>query len=174
MNKKLFLLVIITTSTLLPAVATAAVIVNNPIYVSVGTTANPVYLTVDNGYAAAHDAGFITVNENNQYHTNLSIDLNTVPGSGSTVFLTNVLSLMNNTAANANVQVWINGTLPTGVHMFYSASDISYNGVSLSGTEWNSGQSIHIFNSGQVEHFGFEISGNASGNAQLSIQYSVG
>lgn len=177
MKKSLLSMAVIGVAVLLPALATAAVVVNSGIAVNFTPTQhNLVYLTEGSGYQVANQSGFIGVYGNNQIYTNYSIELSSVPGSGYVV-LTNVLEIYNASGSTGTVTVWINGTLPTGVTMFESSSPLSFNGSSLSGQEiLNSGTTtseIHLTRAGNAGYIGFILTGAASGAADFTLQYTV-
>lgn len=162
---------------LLPAVATAAVVVNNGIAVNFQPTAsNVVYLTTGPGYSSANQSNFISVNGDNHHYTNLSIDLNAVPGSGYVV-LTNVLEIYNGSASGGSVTVWLNGTLPSGVTMYGSSSMQSFTGSAPSGSvvlsSGVSSTALHLTAHGAAEYLGFKLTGTASGAATISLQYTI-
>lgn len=167
----------LTIALLLPAIATAAVVVNNGIAVSFTPNhQNLVYLTQGSGYAQANSTGFFSVNGDNANYTNLTIELSSVPGSGYVV-LTNVLEIYNATSASGIVNVWINGTLPSGLSMFESSSPVTFNGNTISGTQLLAGGStsseIHLTGSGVAGYIGFKLGGFVSGTTTLSLQYTI-
>ncbi len=162
---------------LLPLVATAAVVVNSGIAVNyTPTKANEVYLVDGTGYAVANQSGYFGVSGNNAVYTNLSLELNSVPGSGYVV-LTNVLEIYNATATTATVNVWLNGTLPSGVTMYESSSPITFNGNTVSGTavlgNGLTSTELHLTSSGNAGYIGFKLSGDSAGNAVFTLQYTV-
>lgn len=177
MKRSLLVISAMALAFLLPAVATAAVVVNNGIAVNFQPTAsNVVYLTTGPGYTSANQSNFIGVQGNNQHYTNLTIDLNAVPGSGYVV-LTNVLEIYNSSSANGAVTVWLNGTLPTGVTLYGSTTTQTFTGSSPSGSVILSSSvhstAIHLTSHGAAEYLGFELTGSASGTASISLQYTI-
>ncbi len=177
MKRSILAISAITLALLLPLVATAAVVVNSGISVNFSPTgANQVYLVEGPGYAVANQSGYIGVYGNNAKYTNMTLDLSSVPGSGYVV-LTNVLQIYNATTTSGTVNIWLNGTLPTGVTMYESSSPLTFNGTSLSGTKilgnGLTSTEIHLENSGNAGYIGFELSGEASGNASFTLQYTV-
>lgn len=162
---------------LLPAIATAAVIVNSGIAVNFNPNqSNQIYFTEGTGYSVANQSGYMGVFGNNAHYTNFSIELSSVPGSGYVV-LTNVLEIYNATTATGTVNIWINGTLPTGVAMYESPSPITFNGNAMSGTEvlgnGVTSTEIHLTGSGNAGFIGFKLSGSVSGSAAFSLQYTI-
>ena len=177
MKRSLLVLSAMALALLLPAVATAAVIVNNGIAVNFNPTANNVvYLTTGPGYNSANQSNFIGVSGDNQHFTNLTINLNAVPGSGYVV-LTNVLEIYNGSASTGSVTVWINGSLPIGVVLYGSSSLQTFTGSSPSGSVLlSSGVTstpLHLTTHGAAEYLGFKLTGTASGTATISLQYTI-
>lgn len=116
MNRKTFLFLAIFTAALLPATATAAVIINDPILVSTNQNNAVVYLTNGPGYSTAQSMGFMYSN-NAASGANVTLDLNYTHHGEVTI--TNALEIVNNAASN--VEVWLNGTLPTYITLYYSS-----------------------------------------------------
>lgn len=177
MKRSALLMGAIAIAMLLPAIATAAVIVNNGIAVNFTPThGNLVYLAEGPGYNQANATGFFSVSGDNAVYTNFSIDLNSVPGSGYVV-LTNVLEIYNATSTTGVVNVWINGTMPSGVTMYESASPITFSGTAISGSPLLSGGStsveLHLTSAGIAGYIGFKLNGVASGATSLSLQYTI-
>lgn len=115
MNRKTFLFLAIFTAALLPATATAAVIINDPILVSTSQNNAVVYITDGPGYSQANSMHFLYANYAASGE-NVTLDLNYSHHSG--VNITNALEIVNN--AGFNAQVWLNGTLPAYVTIYYS------------------------------------------------------
>lgn len=162
---------------LLPAVATAAVVVNNGISVNFQPTAsNVVYLTSGPGYLSANQSNYIGVSGNNEHYTNMSVYLNAVPGSGYVV-LTNVLEIYNSSTSSGSVTVWINGTLPNGVSLYGSSTSQTFTGSAPSGTvilgSGVTSTALHLTTSGTAEYLGFKLTGTASGSATINLQYTI-
>lgn len=162
---------------LLPLVATAAVVVNSGISVSyTSTRPNEIYMVEGTGYSIANQSGYFGINGNNSAYTNLSLELNSVPGSGYVV-LTNVLQIYNATSTSGTVNIWLNGTLPAGIIMYESSSPITFNGNAVSGTavlgNGITSTELHITSSGDAGYIGFRLSGNASGSSVFTLQYTI-
>lgn len=177
MKKSLLLLTAVFLALLLPLVATAAVVVNSGIALNyTPTKTNEVYLVEGTGYSVANQSGFIGVDGNNAQYTNMTIELNTVPGSGYVV-LTNVLQIYNATSTAGTVNVWLNGTLPQGVVMYESPSPIGFDGSNISGTvvlgSGITSSEIHLTTAGIAGYIGFRLSGDSSGNAVFTLQYTI-
>ncbi len=177
MRRSLLVISAMALALLLPAVATAAVVVNNGITVNFQPTANNVvYLASGPGYSSANESNYIGVSGNNEHYTNMSVYLNAVPGSGYVV-LTNVLEIYNGSTSTGSVTVWINGTLPTGVTLYGSSTSQTFTGTSPSGTvllgTGITSTALHLTASGTVEYLGFKLTGTSTGSATISLQYTI-
>ncbi|AKA49028.1 hypothetical protein IX51_07860 [uncultured archaeon] len=151
MKRKTFLGLIIFSVALLPSLATAAVIVNNPVSVNTNTNqSNPVYLADGPGYSLANQLGYLSLTGNGAKSTGVqTLYLNTTPGTGNTTLI-NSLEIVNATSPGftGSVVIYLNGTLPGGVEIFYSSSPMSYqNGNVVGGTELQTGAPIHVSSS---------------------------
>lgn len=184
MKRQIIIVGVLALAFMLPLVTTAAVIVNNDISVSLhDTNTNQVYLAAGPGYTAANSSNFFGIMGNQSSNTNMSLYINTIPGSGN-VTLTNVLEVENTTTSTSPVYFYLNGTLPVGVTVYFSSTPITYNGFTPSGTAilWNDGSgnahttsNVHITKRGAAGYFAFVLSGtSASSSASLNFQYSVG
>ena len=183
MVKRQFIIVgVLALALMLPVVTTAAVVVNNGISVDLHTTnSNAVYLAKGPGYSAANSSNFFGITGNSSKYTNMSIYLNTIPGTGN-VTVTNVMEVINDTSATTPVMIYINGTLPSGVTLYFSTSPITYSNYQPSGSVLleNSGSthittsSAQLKTSGVAGYFAFVMSGQMiPGQANLNFQYSV-
>lgn len=148
MKRKSLLAIIVFAVALLPSLATAAVIMNNPVTVHTGTSqTNPVYLAQGPGYSTANQLGYLALVGNGATTTGgQSLYLNGTPGTGSTV-LVNALEVVNasSSAFKGSVMMYVNGTIPTGVEVLYSSSPMSYNGQNVvGGTLLQTGNPVHI------------------------------
>lgn len=146
MKRRSFLALTVFIIALLPSVATAAVIMNNP--VSLNTTANntnPVYLAQASGYSTAHQMGYLGLTGSGSTTGSQTLYLNATPGSGNAVLM-NVLQVVNSSsAAHSSVMLYINGTLPSGVSVYYSSSKMAYSGSAvIGGTLLKTNTGIHL------------------------------
>lgn len=151
MRRRTFLGLIIFSVALLPSLATAAVIMNSPFSVNTNTNQNnPVYLAQGPGYSIANQLGYLALTGNGSSSTGVqTVYLNTTPGSGNTTLM-NSLEIVNATSSGFHgpVMVYLNGTLPSGVQIFYSNSQMSYsNGKVTDGSLLQTGSPIHITSS---------------------------
>ena len=136
MNRKTFLFLAIFTAALLPATATAAVIINDPILVSTSQNNAVVYITNGPGYSQANSMHFLYANYAASGE-NVTLDLNY--SHHSEVNITNALEIVNK--AGFSAQVWLNGTLPTYVTMYCSTTPAT---ASSYGTLIKSGNPILV------------------------------
>ena len=178
MNKKFLVMVTMFAALLLPAVATAAVVVNNSISLNVSdSNVNQVYMETGPGYSSAHSAGYITMSGNNQKYTNATINLNGIKGSGYAV-ISNAVEIYS-AVPSGTVHVWLNLTSSiSGVSIFESHSPATFTGSSLSGaTQILSGTNSFEFNvestPGVVAFLSFEVTGLMTSSGSLSLQYSI-
>jgi len=167
MNRKTFLFLAIFTAALLPATATAAVIINDPILVSTNQNNAVVYLTNGPGYSTAQSMGFMYSNYAASGE-NVTLFLNyTHHGE---VNITNALEIVNNAASN--VEVWLNGTLPTYIALYHSTSLATDSDM---GTELVSGTPLTI-TTGSDLYFSIVINTlttpGTSASATLTMQYT--
>ncbi len=179
MNKKVLLALTLLSAMLLPAVATAAVIVNNNISVQTTfTNVNQVYLQEGPQYASAHSAGFITLKGNNQKFTNATINLAGVPGSSGAVYITNAIEIYS-AMSKGPVDIWLNTTSSlSGVSIYEGSSLATFTGTSLSGANQilsgsNSFEFTLTNTPGVVAYISFELSGTSSFSGTLSLQYAL-
>lgn len=173
MRRSILLSSAIVLALLLPVVTTAAVVVDNSISVNVATShANPVYLTQGPGYAIANSSGFIGLHGNNSQYTNLTVSINTIPGSGFVV-MTNVLEVYNDSSSTSPVYIWINGSVPSGITIYYSTSLMTFSGSSVSGSILQSSNGpIHLTGKGADLYLSIMITDPAPGSFTLSLQYN--
>ena len=167
MNRKTFLFLAIFTAALLPATATAAVIINDPILVSTSQNNAVVYITDGPGYSQANSMHFLYANYAASGE-NVTLDLNYSHHSG--VNITNALEIVNN--AGFNAQVWLNGTLPGYVTMYYSTTPAT---TSSYGTPITSGHPISVSSDSSLYVtivMNTLATQGTPGTATLSMQYA--
>lgn len=174
MNRKTFLGLIIFSVALLPSLATAAVIVHSTVNVNTNTNQdNPVYLAQGPGYAIANELGYISLTGNGQTTTgSQSLYLNTTPGTGNTTLM-NSLEIVNATSSSfsGSVFVYLNGTLPTGVSIYYSSNQMNFSNDQVQGgTLLQTGSPIHM-NSGDI-YLSIVLQGSLSSvsNDRMTLQ----
>ena len=175
MKRNLFTIMIIATMMIVPAVATAAVLVNDPVSVLVSDTGvNSVYLDKGTGYKTAHSLGYFTVVGNNKKYSNLTLEINDVNGTGN-MSMTNVLELTGSVATGTYVNVTITADLPAGTYLYCNSapSTISSNGV-ISGTNLSSTGSFTIqMKTGTNVYFSFLVLGGSRGTGSMTLSYTA-
>ncbi|MEM0157608.1 MAG: hypothetical protein QXN26_06055 [Thermoplasmataceae archaeon] len=171
MKRNLVIALAFVLAMLVPLITTAAVVVNNNVTVEVSPThVNTVYLTEGPGYAKANASGYIGIAGNNAKYTNSTVYISTIPGSGYVV-MTNVLAVYNGSASSSPLFLWINGTIPSGVQLFYSSSLMSFNGKSVSGTAMGSTNGpIHLTAPGDALYISIKVSSSSSAEFSLELQ----
>jgi hypothetical protein len=157
---------------MVPVVTTAAVIVSNNITItSTSSHTNMVYLTEGPGYSYANSSGYISIIGNNSKYTNETVDISTIPGSGYVV-MTNVLAVYNDSGTTNPLYLWFNGTIPSGVQLFYSSNLMTFNGSSVSGTPMSSGTNgpIHLMSKGDALYISIIVTSNIRDSFVLNMQ----
>ncbi len=183
-----------------PSVVVASVVVAYSYPNSVAAQSDQIYLAQGPNYAAANSLNMITATQTsvttgsttvNEVTSTTTIQFGSSAGGG-TVYMLNVLKIVNATSlpANTNVFVWINGTLPSGVTLFYSAIPMSFTGsavtnATLSGASVSSLASpgspatafsaqVHLYGASQtVLYIGFEVTSAATGTGTMTLQYQM-
>jgi hypothetical protein len=167
---------------LLPALVTATVVISYTYPINTSTSTPTIYLGTGENYVTANSMHLINATNVKSPAANVIIPsgtkiyINGTSDAANTTLL-NVLEIYNTSSGlKGTVNVWINGTLPTGVTMYYSASPITYSssgsGSWISGTKWSSGAEIPLPSSTTI-YLAFQVLGTATGAASLNIQYSV-
>ncbi|MEM0155904.1 MAG: hypothetical protein QW597_04815 [Thermoplasmataceae archaeon] len=170
MNRKTFLFFAIVTAALLPATATAAIIINDPILVSTHQNNAVVYIANGPGYAQAQAYGFMST-DYSAAGENVTIDLNYTQHGG--VSITNALELVN--GASSAASVYLNGTLPDFITWYYSASPVS-SATAPYGTPITTGTPITVNANSQVYITVVINTLNSPGyitSADLTLQYTL-
>lgn len=176
MKRRTLLGITIFITALLPAVATASIIVNNPVSVHTSTNQpNPVYFAQGPDYATAHSMNFVALTGKGSTSTgSQTIYLNATSGTGNVVLM-NALEIVNTTSSSnqGKVTLYLNGTIPAGLTLYYGASEMGYTGTSISGgTVLNAGMPIHM--TGSKLYISIEMSGHMSkttGTLNLQTSY---
>lgn len=156
-------------------VALASVVVVYTYSISTAPASPLIYLQDGPNYASANALGLFTATQTGtppNVVSGTTITVNTVSGSGN-VYLLNVLDIYNGSALTTPQYVYINGTLPTGVTMYYSSTSITFNGASVSGTSWVSGTQIRLVGAAADLYLAFVLTGAATGTGTLGFQYLV-
>jgi hypothetical protein len=167
---------------IVPGLVVASVVIGVIYPIGVGSAQAPFKLQQGPGYATASALGFSNakVDSSNNVVSGTTIYLNSTAHSYA-VYLLNVLDIVNATTrplpAGVVASVYINGSLPAGVTMYYSTSQSTFNGVAISGTVWTTGTQIMLpgLGHGHVEvYFSFVVLGGSSGGSgTLNLQYNL-
>jgi len=175
MKRNLLTVIMIATIMAVPAVATAAVMVSDPVSVSVsGTGLNSVYLERGPGYSTANSLGYFTVLGNNEKYSNLTLEITDVKGNGN-MSMTNVLELTGSVNTGTYVNVTISADLPAGTYLYCNSapSTISSDGA-ISGTNLSSTGSFTIqMKTGTDVYFSFLVLGRSVGTGTMTLSYEV-
>ncbi len=177
MRKNFVIAISVVLAMLVPLVTTAAVVVNNNIDVSVSNFhPNQVYLTAGPAYRQANSSGYIGIVGDNSKFTNTTVTLNSIPGTGYVV-MTNVLEVYNDSTSNSPVYIWFNGSIPSGVFIYYSSSLMTFTGDlsgNLGGVALISGSNgpIHISGQGVVLYLSIVTENAQAGTFSLNMQVS--
>lgn len=157
-------------------VALASVIIVYDYSISTKPVAPQFYLQDGPNYASANALGLFTAKQTGSpanVSSGTTIRVNTTYGSAN-VYLLNVLDIYNSSSVTTHVYVYINGTLPTGVSMYYSPSPITFSGTAVSGTLWATGTQIPLTGGSAVDlYLAFALTGAATGTGTLGFQYLV-
>lgn len=175
--------VLMTVATLLafivPALVTASVVVDYQINYKASNVNPEVFLAEGPNYATANGLDLLyvknttTIGSYTAIKNNAQVMFNSTNYTSYTILL-NVLELVS--TSTSPTKVWINGTLPSGVQLYITTTQESFNGyVSSLGTAYSPGSSITL-NAGSVEYITFYISGQipSTGNTgSLYVSYLV-
>lgn len=156
----------------LPAIATAAVLINNPVTANTNNSHEvPAYLAGAPGFSNAKNLGYIGLSGGGSTSTGQTLYLNGTSGSGN-ITLVNVLEVVNNTSPSYTGQAYLyfNGTIPSGVQIYYSSSMMSYSGSRIiGGTVLVTGTPIHL--TGAKIYLSIVMLGSiATGTSSLNMQ----
>ncbi|MGC8619431.1 MAG: hypothetical protein ACP5LA_02820 [Thermoplasmata archaeon] len=172
---------------LLPTLVVATVVISYTYPISVSTNNVNVYLATGENYATANELGFMSINSvpstspvGTEIPNGETITINGASGSPGNTTLLNVLEIYNATSGSytwngGTLNLWINGTLPNGVTLYYSTSPITFgtpSGTSwISGTQYTLGSKLTLPPSTTL-YLAFQINGGVTGSGHLYIQYS--
>lgn len=186
MNRRIIAAMVIAIIAIIPTVATAAVIVKQETTVNVTPTSDLVCFAPGSDYKIANELGFMQIS-NGSYTNNISITLNGIYGRGF-VIIGDALDIVNNTSSGFTLYVWLNGSLPAGIIMFYYSTYNTTWSQEYSFPVYNDsgncpangggffsfhfvrfGEGIHIKSGGVAEHIGFIIPGLYSGTGYITL-----
>lgn len=175
MKRNLLTVIMIATIMVVPAVATASVMISDPISVSVSHTGkNSVYFEEGPGYAVANSLGYFTMAGNNKEYSNFSLAINDVNGTGN-MSMTNVLELTGTVSTGTYVNVTITANLPGGVYLYCSSSPSTFssNGA-MSGTNLSTTGSFTVqMTSSTHVYFSFLVLGGSKGTGSMTFSYGA-
>ncbi len=150
-------------------VVSGSIIVGYYLNVSVGTVGPSVYLADGKDYQGYNSSGQFQASE---YGNPLNIVNNTTIYFNETLGYffglfndTLAKALQINNTLNSKVYLWINGTLPGSISMYYGYTKNL-------GTEWTSGQKITLKKNKDM-NIGFVVPAFASGTGQLTFTYNI-
>jgi len=139
---------------LLPMLVVATVVISYTYPISTNPSTQKIYLAIGPNYADAKTMNLVGIgsgwtggtSEGTYIPSGYKIFLNTTTGSVNT-YLLNVLEIINSTGVNAPTTLWINGTLPSGVIIYYNE------GTPISMTTGpGPGSSAPVFNTGTASY----------------------
>ena len=177
MKRNILSLLVVVIALMVPSVATASVLLSDPIQVSVSDTAvNHVFIADGPGYTVANDLGYITLHGNNSDSGNVSVNLSSVPGSGFLV-LTNVLEISNTLTSGTFANVTLTASLPVGTYLYYnntSQSKIVDGGITGINISKIGNSAVFELNNGSSPvYLSFLVMGNSVGNGSITFSYSI-
>ena len=177
MKRSILSLLVITIALMVPAVATASVLISDPIAVNVSDTAfNHVFISNGPGYNVASELGYIAVHGNNKDTSNVSVNLSSVPGMGF-LELTNVLEINNTLSSGTQANVTLSIDMPAGTFLYYNStlpSTIvhgSISGVNMSKT--GNPATFQLVKGASPVYLSFLILGNSVGAGSITFSYSI-
>ena len=137
---------------LLPTLVVATVVISYTYTISINQTAQKIYLATGPNYATANTMSLVGIGSGQTGGTSAGtyipsgykIYLNTTTGCANT-YLLNVLEIINSTGVSAPTTLWINGSLPSGVTIYYNE------GTPISMTS-GPGSSTPTFNTGTYSY----------------------
>ena len=172
---------------LLPTLVVATVVLSYTYPTSTSKVAPQIYLTQGPEYTTANDMGLISTTFSSTTPINISsgttITINFPAGAAQEALL-NVLEIENATSekTNTEVSVYIEASLPSGISMYASTSQLTY-GVStstgvitVSGTPISSSSYTEVVAAGTswgTIYLGFLNSKGATGTGTIYIYYTV-
>ena len=174
---------------LLPTLVVATVVISYTYQISTNQAPQKIYLATGPNYADANTMylvgignGWTGSSPGTYIPSGDKIFLNTTTGSANT-YLLNVLEIINSTGVKAPTTLWINGTLPSGVTIYYNEGTLismTFGPGSSSGVTFNSGTNSYTLGSPLLiskgvytVYLAFVVPGSSSGTGTLYINYQV-
>mgnify|MGYP001626234423 FL=1 len=169
---------------IVPALVTASVVVDYQINYSANNVNPNVFLAEGPNYAAANgqsliyvkSASIATISGYSAIENNAQLLFNSTDYTSYTILL-NVLELVSTTSSPTNV--WINGTLPSGISLYISTTQETYSGSTLSATSTGTSSAYTLGNpislsGNSVDYITFYITGQVTAaTGTLTVQYLV-
>ncbi|MFP3318693.1 MAG: hypothetical protein RXP98_05905 [Thermoplasmata archaeon] len=170
---------------LLPTLVVATVVISYTYPTSTSNVTPQIYLTTGPEYTTAKDMGLISTTLSSGTPYNISsgttITINFPAGAAQEALL-NVLEIVNATTGTTNteVSVYIEASLPSGITMYASTSQLTYtvstSGITVSGTSILSSSYTQVVAAGtswSTIYLGFLNSNGATGTGTIYIYYTV-
>ena len=177
MKRNILSMLVVAVALMVPAVATASVVMSDPISLAVSDTAtNHVFIAKGPSYAVANGLGYITLNGNNVRTDNISVNLSSVPGNGY-LELVNVLEINNTLKSGYTANVTLITSMPSGTFLYYnntSQSKIlhgSITGVNISAA--GNDATFQLDSSSSPVYLSFLVMGSSAGIGSITFSYSI-
>ena len=177
MKRNILSFIVIVVALMVPAVATASVVISDPITVAVSDTgSNHVFVAEGPDYDIANGLGYIALHGNNMKTSNISVNLSSVPGNGY-LELTNVLEINNTIKAGDFANVTLTTSLPSGTFLYYNntsqskLTDNKISGVNVSAA--GNTVTFEIKYGSSPVYLSFLVMGNSVGVGSITFSYTV-
>jgi hypothetical protein len=177
MRRNILSIIVVAVALMVPAVATASVVMSDPISVGVSNKGvNHVFVTEGPGYDIANGLGYIELHGNNKMTSNISVNLSSVPGNGF-LELTNVLEINNTISTGDFANVTLTTALPSGTYLYYNnTSQSKIVGDSISGVNVSAAGNPVTFEikyGSSPVYLSFLVMGNSVGVGSITFSYTV-
>ncbi|MCL4341589.1 MAG: hypothetical protein M1431_05815 [Candidatus Thermoplasmatota archaeon] len=176
MKRNILSIIVIAVALMVPAVATASVVISDPISVGVSDTgSNHVFIAEGPGYGIANGLGYITIHGNNSKTSNVSVNLSSVPGNGY-LELFNVLEINNTLKSGDFANVTLTTSMPAGTFLYYNnTSQSKLVDGSISGVNVTASNTVTFelkYGSSPV-YLSFLVMGNSVGDGSITFSYTI-
>ena len=177
MKRNILSILVISLALMVPAVATASVVISDPISVGVSDTgSNHIFIAQGPGYDVANGLGYITLNGNNTKTNNISVNLSSVPGNGY-LDLVNVLEINNTLKSGDYANVTLSVSMPSGTFLYYNNTsqskivDGSITGVNVSAS--NNHATFTVNYGSSPVYLSFLVMGSSHGDGSITFSYMI-
>ncbi|WP_393972104.1 hypothetical protein OXIME_000710 [Oxyplasma meridianum] len=178
MKRSMLSILVIFIALMVPAVATASVVISDPISVVVSDTgSNHIFIAKGPGYGIANGLGYIKLIGNNANSSNVSVDLYSVPGNGY-LELVNVLEINNTLKSGEFANVTLStSSMPSGVFLYYNNTSQSkvvggtITGVNVSATDNTA--TFQVNSGSSPVYLSFLVMGGSAGTGSITFSYSI-